>query len=597
MKKWLVLQLMLFTLSFILLGQAKPGKEPQPLVLTHVNVIDVTGAPVKADMTVVITGDRIISIDRAAKARVPQGARVVDVRGKFLVPGLWDMHVHWYDERFLPLFIANGVTGIRQMSGTQLHLDWRQKSERGELLAPRQFIASPIVDGTDAVWPDSIKVGNEEEARRAVRQIRDNGYDFVKVYSALRRDVYFAIADEAKNQGISFGGHLPYQVSALEASEAGQKHIEHLSNLTLSCSSAESELRQERVRVSAASETQADQNSSRLARRRFERQVLATYDEKKATALFERFAENQTWQCPTLTVKRAIAFLGDARFRNDPRLRYMPKSVRDLWQPENDFRFRSYTAEDWDLARRNYLRGFEMLRAMRRAGVRFLAGTDVLNPFCFPGFSLHDELALLVKAGLTPMEALQAATINPAVFMGKSGSLGTIERGKIADLVLLDANPLDNIGNTKRIAAVLVAGKLFDKAQLDGMLANAEKVANLKSIAEALFQTIEKQDVVTAIRQYRELKAKESDAYEFGEDELNSLGYRLLGAKKVKDAMEIFKLNVEVYSQSANAYDSLAESYMVNGDKELAIQNYKKSLELDPRNNNAIEMLKKLGAK
>jgi imidazolonepropionase-like amidohydrolase len=600
MKKLLAIPLILLTLPSTLLGQSKPVEKDKPLFITHVNVIDATGAPVKPDMTVVITGDRITLIKKSSKARVPDGAHVIDAKGKFLIPGLWDMHVHWYDERSLPLFIANGVTGVRQMFGQPLHLEWRKRFEKGELLGPRQFIASPIVDGLNATWPGSIKVDSEEEARRAVRQIKEQGYDFVKIYDGLRREVFFAIADESKKQGISFGGHMLRRVTAIEAIEAGQRTFEHLNsfnNLTLECSSAEAELREERTRIFAALKTETDPLKRAAEWKRFEQKLIDSHDPKKAAALFARFAKNQTWQSPTLTVLRAVAFGDDPAFRNDARLKYMPRSIQAQWLPENDFRFRFNTADDWETAKLSYRHGLEIVREMRGAGVKFLAGTDALNPFCFPGFSLHDELALLVEGGLTPMEALQAATLNPAIYMGKSETLGTVETGKFADLVLLDANPLNDIGNTKRIAAVIVAGKLFDRAQLDGMLANAEKIASLKSIAEALFQTIEKHDVANAVQQYRELRSKQPDAYEFGEDELNGLGYRLMLAKKVKDAIEIFKLNVEAYPQSGNAYDGLAESYMLNGDNELAIESYKKSLELDPQNLNAGEMLKKLGAK
>ena len=188
------------------------------------------------------------------------------------------------------------------------------------------------------------------------------------------------------------------------------------------------------------------------------------------------------------------------------------------------------------------------------------------------------------------MEALQAATLNAAIFLGKAESLGTVEKGKIADLVLLEANPLEHIDNTRRIAAVVLGGQLFERPRLDAMLAYAEK----KSIAEILMKTIKEQDVATAIRQYHDLKTKEPNTYDFSESELCGLGYDLLGAKKVKDGIEIFKLNVVAYPQSSDAYSCLGEAYMVDGDKENAIANYKRSLELDPHNTNAAEMLKKL---
>jgi len=591
MRKKMVL-LILFSLFFSFsCGHQKPSESQATLIFAHATIIDTSGGPNQTGMTVFITGDRITDIKKTGKVRLPKGARAIDAAGKFLIPGLWDMHVHWYDERFLPLFIANGVTGVRLMFGFPLHLDWRERAARGDLLAPRLVIASPIVDGPNAVWSGSIKVANETDARQAVQKIKSSGFDFVKVYADLPRDAYYAIADEAAKQGLVFAGHVPHSVSALEASDAGQKSIEHLSGVLEGCSPVGGEItRGYKKNMAGVNDRKGMDKAKRQVQRVLVERLLATYDKERAAALFARFAKNGTWHCPTLTVLRSIAFLGDADFRNDPRLKYMPKPIRSNWQPENNPLWANRTAEDYAISKRVYEKETKTLAEMRRAGVRFLAGTDTLNAFCFPGFSLHDELTLLVEAGFTPMEALQAATLNAAIFLGKAESLGTVEKGKIADLVLLEANPLEHIDNTRRIAAVVLGGQLFERPRLDAMLAYAEK----KSIAEILMKTIKEQDVATAIRQYHDLKTKEPNTYDFSESELCGLGYDLLGAKKVKDGIEIFKLNVVAYPQSSDAYSCLGEAYMVDGDKENAIANYKRSLELDPHNTNAAEMLKKL---
>jgi hypothetical protein len=219
----------------------------------------------------------------------------------------------------------------------------------------------------------------------------------------------------------------------------------------------------------------------RKAQRLLFEKMLDTYDRDRAAELFARFAKNGTWQCPTRVVNRALAFIGDADFRNDSRLKYMPEYFRNVWQPEKNPLWASRTAEDYAASKRRYRKEAEAVAEMRRAGVRFIAGTDTGNPYCFPGFSLHDELALLVEAGFTPLEALQTATLNAAVFLGKADSLGTIEKGKIADLVLLEADPLENIGNTRKIAAVVLGGKIFEKPQLESMLSKAEQLANKKT--------------------------------------------------------------------------------------------------------------------
>jgi imidazolonepropionase-like amidohydrolase len=458
---------------------APPPQAPPSLVLTHVTIIDATGAPAQPDMTVVIRGDRISEIGKSGTIQAPQGAHVVDAKGKFLIPGVWDMHVHWLHKDYLPLFIANGVTGIRIMWGDPMHHQWRQEIAQGTLVGPRMAIASPIVDGPKPIWPGSTAVGTADEGRQAVIQSKKDGADFIKVYSRLPRDAYFAIADEAKKQGIPFAGHVPGPVSVIEASDAGQKSIEHFTGILEACSTREEELR--KAGEEAWSKLPPGQAfPSRATVYALGRQRLETFSPEKANALFAHLARNHTWQCPTLTVLRNMAFIKDTAIHDDPRVKYMPPEMISGWNPKDDFRLNDKTDEDFELGRAAYRKLKELVGPMHRAGVEFLAGTDVLNPYCFPGFSLHDELTLLVEAGLSPMEALQAATLNPARYLGQDKDLGTVEKGKIADLVLLDASPLDDIGNTRKIDAVVVSGKLHPKADLQKMLADVEALAAAK---------------------------------------------------------------------------------------------------------------------
>ncbi len=483
----------LIMLPALLSAQPQHNPQPRPLVFTHVTVIDATGTPAKPDMTVVIAGDRIAEIGRSGKVRVPKEAQVVEATGKFLIPGLWDMHVHWFLKDSLSLFIANGVTGVRQMWGFPIHYEWRKEIENGTLLGPRMIIASTIVDGPKPIWPGSISVSNEAEGRQAVTKIKQDGADFVKVYSLLPREAYFAIADEAKKQGLTFAGHVPESVSVAEASDAGQKSVEHVTGILSACSTREEELRKGREDA-WANLPQGQRLPSPARTRPLTRMMLETSSPEKAAALFARLKQNHTWQCPTMTVLRSTAFIDDPNFRNDPRLKYMPAAFKARWNPTADFRFKERTPEDFELAKLVYKKQFELIGMMQRAGLEFLAGTDVSNPYCFPGFSLHDELALLVQAGLTPVEALQAATLNPARFLGKEKELGTVEKGKTADLVLLEANPLEDIGNTQKINAVVVGGKLFPKASLEEMLANAEAAASSSKSKAAPSNKAEKQN-------------------------------------------------------------------------------------------------------
>jgi imidazolonepropionase-like amidohydrolase len=460
-------------LLLVLLLPSSSLAASESIAFTHVAVIDGTGAPARADQTVVVTGERIAIVGRADTVAIPTGARVIDATGKFLIPGLWDMHVHWYQSEYLPLFTINGVTGIRVMWGLPVNLKWRKEIAAGKLDGPRLVLAGSIVDGPKPIWPGSTAAGTEAEGRQAVRDTKKNGYDFVKVYSLLTRDVYLAIADEAKKQGLFFAGHVPGAVTVSDASDAGQKSMEHLYGILLGCSSEEEKLTRE-LQVARKD----PRNPDRALLRRINQQLVDSYDAKKAATLFAKFKANETWQCPTLTVLHSLAYLDDPRHTSDERLSFMPRSIRSSWDPKTDFRLKTLTKEDFAQQKILFDRNLELVGAMHRAGVGILAGTDVLNPYCFPGFSIHNELEWLVKAGLSPMEALQTATLNPARYLGQTKDFGTVEPDKIADLVLLEGNPLVDIGNTRKIAAVVMRGKYFSGETLRKLAEDVRKIAN-----------------------------------------------------------------------------------------------------------------------
>jgi imidazolonepropionase-like amidohydrolase len=471
----------------MLRAEAPPPRET--IAIAHVNVIDATGAAVRPDQTVLVDQGRIRAIGTADEVTVPAEARVVDGSGKYLIPGLWDMHVHCGEETSLALFVANGVTGVRVMwgnplmavlaTGKQIHTEWRKEIAEGRRLGPRLVVASNILDGPKTVWPGSTSVSTAAEARQAVRDAKQAGADFIKVYSLLPREAYFAIADEAKKQGLPFAGHLPVTVRAEEASSAGQKSIEHLTGLLTACSTREDELNQKRweaAQKAVGTAIMAPAMSASLE------VVLESYSAEKAQRVFATFREHRTWQCPTLTVLRAMAYLEDGRFRDDPRMKYVSGMMRAIWNPKDGFRLNAAPATDCAHRRQFYQESLKLVGRMHCAGVSFLAGTDEMNPYCFPGFSLHDELALLVEAGLSPLEALQAATRNPAEFFGWLDERGTIEKGKAADLVLLDADPLADIHNTTKIRAVILDGRWLDRAALDRLLAGAASAVSRKEL-------------------------------------------------------------------------------------------------------------------
>jgi hypothetical protein len=295
----------------------------------------------------------------------------------------------------------------------------------------------------------------------------------------LPRDTYFAIADEAKRQGIPFAGHVPDAVSAAEASDAGQKSIEHLSGIRLACSSSEDDLRKHLIEARAKS----DPALIYQAMSQINTKGGQTYSNEKAEALFARFVKNGTWQVPTLVVAWSVASVRDSRVKAAPSTRaQISKKKSDCLQYDT-------TADSLAVTQAESLNTFELAATMRRAGVQFMAGTDTPNPWVLPGPSLHEELSLLVLVGFTPMEALQAATRNPAKYLGMLDSLGTVEAGKIADLVLLEANPLETISNTRRISAVVLRGRLIPKAELKQLDAGAQAVINHQSDPTKVIQS------------------------------------------------------------------------------------------------------------
>ncbi len=432
--------------------------------IRHVTVVNVATGAEQKDQTVRIQGTRIVSI-AATQPTDDAISGSVDAHGGYLIPGLWDMHVHVHDKDELPLYIANGVTGVRVMSGEKDTAALRAEFA-GQAPSPQIYLASAIVDGSPPVWPGSIVVKKPADARRTVDEIKASGADFIKVYSRIPRDAYFALADEAKQQHIAFEGHVPDTVTAQEASAAGQRSMEHLLGIAIACSSQQEKL--------MGALNRAEFFRERLA---IEAEAYRSLDQTKCQALFAEFRGNETWQVPTLTVNRLWGRLDDSKFTSDPRLAYIDRRFRDRWDERTEPQRRRWNFELFQLARSIFSADEHVVGAMFRAGVPMMAGTDAMNPYCFPGFSLHDELAMLVESGLTPLAALQAATINPAKFMGRGAEMGTIEAGKMADLVLLRADPLADIHNTAQIQGVWLQGKYFDEAALAEMLEKVKQTA------------------------------------------------------------------------------------------------------------------------
>jgi imidazolonepropionase-like amidohydrolase len=473
--------LSLIVLSSALLSGQTPNEGQPPLAFTRVTVIDATGAPARPDMTAVVTGDRITALGTFGAVPVPPNAQVVDARGRFLIPGLQEMHTHVFiraNKSFplytLYLFLAHGVTGVRDFGTTGVKDDfgdypfrqdaeWRQAVTTGSILGPRinmslSVVNGPKADGYPRTW---LTVANATEAGAMVTFLKDQGADFVKEYDELSRDSYFALVDAAKKQGIPVAGHVPTSVSVAEASDAGQRSLEHNYGVASGCSSKEAEFMQKETTL---------WGPGRAAMRGILpvddiKMMVASYDQAKCKALFAKFVKNNTFVTPSMVRARCAGVPA-----SDPRVvKWFSPALREYTYPASrrPSEPNPAAAEARQLAYEHHSR---LVKEMQRSGVKMLAGTDG----SFFGTSLHEELAEFVKAGLTPMEALQIATKNAAEYYGTLETSGTVEKGKAADLALLDANPLESIENTRKISAVVVNGRLLDRRGLDRLLALVE---------------------------------------------------------------------------------------------------------------------------
>jgi len=388
--------------------------------IQDITVIDVVTSAARAHLNVVIEGDRIKSIGQS----IPAGARIVNGRGKFLIPGLWDMHVHlWYRQNQLPTFVAFGITGVQDMGSDFKRVSaWRDAIEKGQAIGPHIVTSGPpVVDrpSDDEKLPVLV-ARTPDEARKAFDQLWDMNVDFIKVLSGLSRDSYFALAEQARHWNMRLEGHIPTSITAWEAIEARQSSLEHMFGIMKSVST-----------------------------------------DAEALDFFEQCAVRGVRISPTLVLWQRMAHLTDDRLKADPRLKSVPMAIRKTWPELKD------AGSDKEQIKSIY----RLVGLATRTKVEVLAGTDTGDPWTIPGATLHDELEQLVAAGLTPHQALRAATLAPAKFFEQEDQMGSIEKGKLADLVLLNANPLEDIRNTRKIAAVFVRGRYLSRVALDKILA------------------------------------------------------------------------------------------------------------------------------
>lgn len=472
-------------LSWPLPAMPRPGVTGDFLV-RNVAIVDVVGGGIMPGRDVVVRGGRIESVEPSAPASTQGGLTVVDGAGKFLVPGLWDMHVHsqkiapQYNH---PLLIANGITGVREMWGCAGVPDsflpcredierWREGLRDRSHLAPRYIQRSSFhingEGGIPAESPAFFRARDADEARALVAHHAGDGADLLKTYTDLSVAAYDALAEEAPKHGILLAGHLPARVSLEKALASGQNSIEHPRLFLFEC-----------FRDAAAFRALPNPMATYSASVDMQARLVDEHDPQRCAELMETMAASGTWWTPTLQVLRMSALAGDPAFRADPLLRYIPYVLKAaLWEPDiNNWERNAAQRADRNTQGELYQLALDNVGRAHAAGVKIVAGTDSGDSFVFPGFALHDELGQLVRAGLTPMDALRSATINAARFTGTARDYGSIEVGKVGDMILLDANPLTDIRNTAKITGVFFNGQYLNRAALDELLEFAEQQA------------------------------------------------------------------------------------------------------------------------
>jgi imidazolonepropionase-like amidohydrolase len=445
------------------------------ITLRHINVVDVRTGDIKHNQVVSIKGNKIASIGGDNQKSRKSIGQEVDAKGKFLIPGLWDMHTHivgnlgdrkYYNEFATPVFLANGITGIRNMWGSRAEVLMRDSIERNLLVTPRLIVSTPIVDGPAVFHQGALPISNISQVPVVVDSMQALGYDFLKVYSLMPRDIFFALAKYCRQKNFPIAGHVPFGVTAEEASAAGLQSIEHSTGLSKSFTDNEEKL-------SRRWEQEVRDTSGFLAHLdifdRAEMSTLTPFNKAKAKTVAATLVRNRTAVVPTLVLWAGYTKNRDSLMKI-PALAYVPKGQQQQWY---DFRGIASPGKDFSIQSK-----LEQVNFLHKQGVLILAGSDCLNPFTVHGFSLHEELELFVKAGLTPLQALRTATLNPAVFLKREAELGMVEKGKLADLIILEKNPLEDIKNTRSIYAVIMNGYLMDKTKINQFLEQLKERAS-----------------------------------------------------------------------------------------------------------------------
>lgn len=433
-------------------------------VIINTSVVDAANDTTYHNKLVAISGNTILHVDEAENLPKYKADSLINGVGRFVMPGLWDNHVHFRggdtlseaNIKFLPLLIAHGITTVRDAGGdiTPQLLEWRNQIEAGELVGPRIFTSGPKLDGTRPAWPGSITVQNAEDASAALDSLEKLGTDFVKIYDGnLTKEAFYEIIRQCEERGLQVTGHMPMSADFLEAVKLGLDGTEHL------------------YYVLKAGSPLADSLTDAGLGYGMINSLIDSHDTTLANEVYDLLAEHEHFITPTLKVGKTLAEVLITDHSRDTMLAYIDDKIEATYAGRVNSAKRG--GEQYTRNRAKMITQFRsMVKPIYKAGVPVLAGSDSgpYNSFVYPGISLHEELWLMVEAGLTPAEALTTSVINGPMFFGLENQYGSVEEGKTADLLILERNPLDDITNTTSVYALLLQGKLYDQTQLDSLM-------------------------------------------------------------------------------------------------------------------------------
>ncbi len=453
-------RILIFILSIVVFSCKNEVQTSYDLIIENGNVIDIVSGNI-SKQSIFINEGRIVKLANSDDESASASEIILDGTDKYILPGFWDNHVHFRggdsliqaNKDFLKLFIMNGITTVRDAGGdlTSSVMEWKQQIENTELVGPTIFSAGPKIDGKSATWAGSLAVETEDDISVALDSLKALNVDFVKLYdSRISGELYLKTIQEATKRGMITSGHMPFTVTLDETLDSGIGAIEHLYYVLKGCSSEEKQI------------TEAIKNGEYGFWASMEK-LIATYQDSTAENTFESLKEHNTYVVPTLHIGNVLSYLDEVNHENDTYLKLMPSGIVKTY--EGRIRSSLNSSEEARQNRKELNTFFKSLaKSLSDANVKLLAGSDsgASNSYTYPGISLHQELKAMVDAGISNLKALQNSTYNGAQFLKKDSDYGTIEVGKISDLVILNSNPLEDINNTRDIDFVIKGNDVFN---------------------------------------------------------------------------------------------------------------------------------------